>query len=608
MSKKPLGKGPLSIIAAAVLLMIISMMLMLNRQYDILQKSSRIGADNDVWAYAQLGYEYYRLSDQVERLLVDQDALQMKNLRMRYDIFVSRVDVIAKAPYANHATNPQIQNNLKTLQKFISETDRYLGPDVPLKYSQQDIMTLRTDLDQQQEIILSMIQFAKADTLRSAEHYANTLSEQSKVITSLVLLQLGLTLAFSLLLYRQNRLEHLRSNELEDLNLALAGATQRAELANQSKSIFLANMSHEIRTPMNAVLGMLDVLSTMSLNEQQNDYVITARSSAQHLLALLNDILDLSRLEAGQIEFENAPYSLQQLLRECMRLMRMRANEKNINLTLALAEHLPEWQLGDIVRMRQILLNLLGNAIKFTDKGEVALCVSSNKDDLIFIIIDTGIGMTPEGLSRLFKRFQQADNKIARHYGGSGLGLEISLTLIELMHGHIDVQSQFGVGSQFTVLIPRVDCNPPPVTAPSPQYAPQTGSLNILAADDNPVNLKVLSAMLNQLGHQVEFAIDGAEALAKVQTNHYDLLLMDGHMPIMDGLEATRQIRRLGGNYATLPIIALSADALPESQAQFLAAGMNDFLAKPILLKTLEHIINKNCQTSPVSPVKNNSH
>ncbi|QZA81591.1 ATP-binding protein [Deefgea piscis] len=594
MRLKPLSKGPLSFIAIVVLLIIVSTMLMLNRQYEVLQKSSRLGADNDVWAYAQLGYEYFRLTDQVEHQLGEHDAEQISALQMRYDIFVSRVDVIANASYVGNDDSAMIRNNLKTLHAFIKKTDQYLGPNVPLKYNREKIIELRNDLNQLQDIILEMIQIAKDNTLHNAENYSNTLREQSAVISGMILLQLGLTIAFTLLLYRQYGLEHKRSKDLEDLNIALASATSRAEQASQSKSVFLANMSHEIRTPMNGILGMLDVLSTMALSEQQKDYVVTARSSAQHLLALLNDILDLSRLESGKIELETNPYSINQLVRECMRLMRVRANEKKINLTLALADNTPEWQLGDIVRVRQILLNLLGNAIKFTEEGEVALCVSATPKDIIFIIIDTGIGMTPEGLSRLFKRFQQAEKSTARRYGGTGLGLEISLTLTELMQGHIDVQSKLDVGSQFTVLLPRQDCAAPEMSTPTMKTEKTGASLSILAADDNPINLKVVGAMLANLGHQVDYASDGAEALAMVQQKNYDMLLMDGHMPIMDGLEATRQIRALGGDYAKIPIIALSADALAESRTEFIAAGMNDFLAKPVLLKTLEQTINKN--------------
>ncbi|QKJ66431.1 response regulator [Deefgea piscis] len=597
MRLKPLSKGPLSVIAIVVLLIIVSTMLMLNRQYEVLQKSSRIGADSDVWAYAQLGYEYFRLTDQVEHLLSEPNAEQINTLQMRYDIFVSRVDVITNSSYVGNDDSAMIQNNLKTLHAFIKKTDQYLGPNVPLKYNHERIIELRNDLSQLQNIILDMIQIAKDNTLHNAENYANTLKEQSAVISGMILLLLGLTIAFTLLLYRQYGLEHKRSKDLETLNNALACATSRAEQASQSKSVFLANMSHEIRTPMNGILGMLDVLSTMELSEQQKDYVVTARSSAQHLLALLNDILDLSRLESGKIELEAIPYSLHQLLRECMRLMRVRANEKKINLTLALAENTPEWQLGDIVRVRQILLNLLGNAIKFTEEGEVGFCVSCNQKDIIFIIIDTGIGMTPEGLSRLFKRFQQAEKSTARRYGGTGLGLEISLTLTELMQGHIDVQSKLDVGSQFTVLLPRHDCAAPEITAPTIKTEKTGASLSILAADDNPINLKVVGAMLANLGHQVDYASDGAEALAMIQQKHYDMILMDGHMPIMDGLEAARQIRQLGGDYAQIPIIALSADALAESRSEFIAAGMNDFLAKPVLLKTLEQTINKNRHT-----------
>ncbi len=369
----------------------------------------------------------------------------------------------------------------------------------------------------------------------------------------------------------------------------LAAAKAAAEAANEAKSKFLATMSHEIRTPLNAVLGMADLLLATRLDGRQRHYVELMRSSGRSLLEVINDILDVSKIEAGRMELEVADFDPAQAVESVAAMLEPRAREKGLQMRCRLAPGLPRTVRGDAARLRQVLMNLVGNAIKFTARGFVEVRVSHLEagDDRITLEIavqDTGVGIDPDLLPTLFEPFTQADSSTARRFGGTGLGLAICRELVELMHGRIDVHSRPGEGSTFVVrlALPRGEPAPTRPAVLDAPTAPSGTRRRILVAEDNAVNQILIRALLEQLGHDCDVVADGAEALRQVQATAYDLVLMDVQMPALDGLAATRAIRALGGTTAGVPIVAMTANAMAEDRTQCLEAGMDDYVTKPI--------------------------
>ncbi|MES2298854.1 MAG: two-component regulator propeller domain-containing protein [Pseudomonadota bacterium] len=389
----------------------------------------------------------------------------------------------------------------------------------------------------------------------------------------------------------------LANRSLQENDERLRLAKQKAEDATRQKSEFLANMSHEMRTPLAGVIGMLGfALRDALLQESTREQIERGQANAQSLLTLINDLLDFSKIEAGKLTIENIDFALGAAIENVVSLFEEQAAAHSVDFDIELQRDLPPFVVGDPTRLRQVLVNLVGNAFKFTNQGRVKVRVERAEPPgqgagdgvnmIRFQVSDTGIGIAPHALERLFQKFEQADSTTTRRYGGTGLGLAICRQLVELMGGEIGVQSTEGVGSTFSFVLPLPDGVPPPVVPHVPRE-PHSHRLKVLCAEDFPTNQIIIRMMLEELGHQVEIADNGALAVAACATTRYDLILMDGRMPEMDGATATRLIRAGGPPEAPvrdqeLMIIALTANASEEDRSRYLAAGMDDFLTKPI--------------------------
>jgi signal transduction histidine kinase/CheY-like chemotaxis protein len=411
--------------------------------------------------------------------------------------------------------------------------------------------------------------------------------------------------------------ESLRESQATNENLGrlvadrtrdLEAASVRANEASRAKSDFLANMSHEIRTPLNGIIASADLLLERSdLPVAVSEHVRLIAESGDLLLKQLSDILDFSKIEAGQLTLETQRFELAVLVADCVTLLAIKAEQGGVRLDQWVAPELPRHLEGDGFRLRQVLLNLLANAIKFTPEGgrvRIAVTSAAPKSDPLpvrFEVSDTGIGMDADTLHRVFERFTQADSSTTRRYGGTGLGLAISSRIVAMMSGRIDAESSVGNGSVFHFTVPFRLAGIAPAATPAPRLRPTHLGLRVLVAEDNVMNRKIIGAQLTELGCLFVMAVDGEEALVELLKDPLpDVVMMDCHMPTLDGWEATRRLRGWATEagvserkrrVAKIPVIALTAAALPEERARCLDAGMNEFLAKPVKLADLQRIL-----------------
>ena len=545
-----------------------------------------------------LDREYLRFVNQLELYLNSRTPPPVEDVRTRLDILLSKVETVRESPgSALLLTNTQVAQAVDQIVTFASRAEGALSGNKP------DLPRLRILLIDMQAFTAESLALGNAADLLGSkllERQTRDLMDQNLQITWLTLAQfLLLSLVAGGLVWR-HRVQQGEEKALKALNEELREAQKAAVSANVGKSLFLANMSHELRTPFNGVMGLLSLLTKTPLNPEQSELVKIANDSASHLLQLLNDILDLSALDSGKASLRKEPVHFLSFLRGIEATFQPLARQKNLIFEMHNELEQGLWLESDSTRQRQILFNLINNAIKFTEQGTVSLTVHKAHDAqqlpcLEMVVQDTGIGMDSATLSQLFQRFFQADSSLSRKFTGAGLGLQISLSLARRLGGDITVQSEPGIGSTFTVRMPWVVRQAPDDPAAN-QVAAATasgpaGQVHILVAEDHPVNRKFMAILLQRMGYETTFCENGELAVQALVHEDYDLVLMDIHMPVMDGLTATRAIRAMAQPKSDIPIVAITADVLQDARDQAQAAGVTAFIAKPVTQEELQPLL-----------------
>ena len=608
-----LGTGSYSIrlfVATAVIALATALLLTFQLiQRQALVEQSQLRVDSQAAPAFLLDREFLRFQHALELYLYKTTPVPKDDVLLRLDMLASKADIVRESPsMAFIFKDPDNIESVEKIDEFVQRAQQALNTSdsgsKELRQLSQDMAaftaqahSLGTSADLMASIVME-------------QQYADLLT-QNRQITWLTLALLVFLMATAVGLLSRHRSQQKENAALTTLNEQLRQAQQDAEAASRGKSLFLANMSHELRTPFNGIMGILSVLASTPLSPPQADLIHTVNNSAEHFLKLLNDILDTSALESGKISIQTEAVDLRTLMMDVHAIMLPLALQKNLNFTLLDIPAQAFWVKSDGTRLRQILLNLLNNAIKFTEKGQVGLQFQQSSDAtgqqfFEFAVIDTGIGIHEGSLSKLFQRFYQVDSGLSRQSSGAGLGLEISLGLARLLRGDILVESQPDQGSTFRVklpLVPHTPAVPAVISPPTEDATTQVKhiSLRILVAEDHPVNQKFLEVLLQRMGHTATFCDNGALALQALQTQDYDVVLMDIHMPVMDGLTATSHIRALPSEKSNIPVIVLSADVYSEARDKAAVVGVNAFIPKPVQAQELQttlhlHVVSKLAQ------------
>ena len=570
------------------------------RQHALLNQTVQYQDDYLVLSLYQVQVEYLRLREQLR-----QETAQPVNapgLQLRYDIFVSRVSLLGSDRAQRLlAAGDASKRLLRDVDSFIRRADIYLGSDTRATLSPQAANALLTDLQALDEPIHEVMLEASHRVAAQITARQQQVRQHNQIGLTLTGFLLAMVMVFAGIAMRQMRQVEERRRRLERLADQLRDARIDAEAASEAKSEFLADMSHELRTPLHGLLGMLSLVKDSPRDPQAADWIATADESAQHLLRLLDDILDLSKLESGALTLAPAPVVLAVLLREVRTLLQPAASAKGLAMHATLDPALPDTVLLDATRVRQILFNLLANAIKYSDTGAIVLhgrllAPEGQPALLEFDVADTGIGMDNETVSRLFRRFSRAERPGARRQSGTGLGLAISRNLARLMGGEIAVRSTPGAGSVFSFRCPlQAAASAGPAVALN---RPGGRPLQVLVVEDHPVNQLYIAALLRRLGHHARLVDNGLQALQVLQAQAngsdvppLDLVLMDVHMPTMDGVAVTQSIRALPGPAGRICILALSADVFADTHQRCLAAGAAEVATKPLSRDGLRELL-----------------
>ena len=572
-------------------------------QRNAIEARSALGADSVTALVYQFEREFLRLRHSLDTASRNGEPIQADPITLRYDIFYSRLTLVRESPTVSALMErPDFRKTVDQVGAVAADLEKVLASSRP---SLAQLRAIRDRFETLGPEVQALSHAADSDVARTVELQKDTMRDQNMQIVRLTIAQLVLLLIVASGLYARHRRQEQERLALEQLTQELREARVVAEAANRGKSLFLTNMSHELRTPFNGLLGMLQLLRDTAVSAEQTDYLQTAQTSAKRLLALLNDVLDVSSLDSGDLVLKPGPLHLPTFLQETLAFVAPQAKEKQLALhwNVQPLTDLPSvWLHADADRLHQIFNNLMVNAIKFTPSGSVSVDVSAQSMPdahvkLVLAVKDTGIGMDSASQAQLFQRFYQADASATRRYGGTGLGLEISQALAKMMGGQITVKSSLGAGSCFTamLLLPLTQA-PATGAVGTAKEAPQTerlASMRVLVAEDHPINQKLIGAFLDRLACRVTMVEDGQRAVEAVSQGDFDLVLMDVNMPVMDGLTAIRQIRAMSNPRAQTPIAVVTADLMNAAAENAMAAGANDFLGKPLHYAQVEALILK---------------
>ena len=568
------------------------------RQHALLSMTVQDQDDYTVLSLYQVEIEYLRLREQLRRIDQLAQVDGRAELQLRYDIFLSRVDLLktvrASRVLSNLATG---QNTIRELDSFSSRADLYLGSQPRATISESAAAALLADIERLGEPIHQLLLDASHHVAAQITARRDQVRQHNEAGLLLTAFLSAMVLIFAVIALRQMRQLETRREHLETLAQELRDARALADRASAAKSAFLADMSHELRTPLHGLLGMLSLARDAPRDARAATWLETADQSARHLQRLLDDVLDLAKLESGALTLVVQPVRLESLIQDVCALMQLQAEAKGLRLDVQIEAGLPPVVRLDATRLRQVLFNLLHNAIKYSEAGTIVLHGRSGVDRegrpvLEFDVSDNGIGMDTQALSQLFQRFSRIDDPLARQQGGAGLGLSISANLARLMGGDLGVRSTPGAGSVFTFRC-ALEHAEPLALAPVEPTPTLHRPLQILVAEDHPVNRMFLSALLARMGHHAQAVENGQEAVAAVQKQTFDLVLMDVHMPVMDGVSASAAIRALPQATSGMRIVALTADVFADTRERCLQAGINEVVSKPISAQGLSELLQR---------------